>query len=63
MEGSGPIRISLSSLFSRALTRDITATAQRPAARTTEAPAETDRFADAFKASRGAIDAGLDLEA
>jgi hypothetical protein len=51
------------SLLGRAPARVVSATERQPAARTTEARAETDRFAEAFKASRGKIDPDLDLEA
>lgn len=56
------MRISLTSLLRRALTRAVPSTERRPAARSTDAPAETDRFAEAFRACRGTIDPGLDLE-
>jgi hypothetical protein len=54
---------SLSSLLRRALTRAVASTERRPSARTTEAQSEPDRFAEAFRASRGTIDPDLDLEA
>lgn len=57
------MRISLRSLLGRAPERVVSATERRPAARTTEAQSEPDRFAEAFKASRGTTDPDLDLEA
>lgn len=57
------MRISLRSLLGRALTRAVASTERRSAARTTEAQSEPERFAEAFRASRGAIDPDLDLEA